>query len=85
MSAKYIVMDAGACMPAKCWGRYRRVGVVEVEPGAKPKMLSERAIGVVAVVQTWERLNHGTTDRCAYRVALAEAEALAAALNAGVS
>lgn len=78
---KYIVMDASACMPAGCWGRYRRVGVVEVEAGAELRMLSERSRGVVAVVQTWERLHHGTTDRCAYRIALAEAEALADALN----
>ncbi len=82
---RYIVMDAAACMPANCWGRYRRVGVVEIEPGAEPRMLSERARGVISVVQTWERLNHGTTDRCAYRVALAEAEALARALNKGAS
>jgi len=84
---RFAVLDKSAHMPSSCWGRYRRVGVVEVDPSiipddVLPPMLSTRAKGVIRIVETWERLNHGKTERCAYRVALAEAEALAADLNA---
>jgi len=47
-------------------------------------MISTHARGVVDVVETWERLNVGKTDRCAYARALAEAEALAAKINDGL-
>ena len=81
-----IVMTAAAQMPNSCWGKYRRVAVVEVElvDGApvKPKMISARARGVVAVRATWEKLNVGHTARCAFQRAVAEAEELAAEINA---
>lgn len=78
----YIVMTAAAAMPATCWGKYRRVAVVEVEQGAAwPAMISERARGVVRIVATWERRNVGTTERCAYARALTEAQELADKLN----
>ncbi len=84
---RFIVMTAAACMPAKCWGTYRRVAVVELDSslpdGERPRMISARARGVARVVETWERRNVGTTDRCAYARALAEAEALAAELERG--
>jgi hypothetical protein len=78
---EYIVMTAAAKMPQSCWGVYRRVAVVEVEKGARPKMISERAIGVVRVSAIWERLNVGKTERCAYAQALKDAEQLCAKLN----
>ena len=78
----YIVASSSAKMPRKCWGQYRRVAVLEIEPGAKPAMISERAKGVRRVVETWERLSVGKTNRCAYRRALEEAKALADRLNA---
>jgi len=79
----YIVQDATAQMPSSCRGRYRRVAVLEVAEGVKSaSMISERAKDVVRVVKTWEKLNVGKTDRCAFRIALAEAEALAERLNA---
>lgn len=83
---KHIVKTATACMPNSCWGRYGKVAVLEVEVDsdgkpASPKMISDRARGVVKVVEVWDRLNMGTTARCAYRVALAEAEVMAAELN----
>lgn len=28
---EYVVMDRATKMPASCWGRYRRVAVVEVD------------------------------------------------------
>ena len=80
---KYIVISSSAKMPSSCRGRYRRVGVVELEPGVEgpPTMLSSRSRQVKPVVETWERLNVGTTERCAYQRALREADALAHQLN----
>jgi hypothetical protein len=46
-------------------------------------MISERAKGCHRIVETWESRNIGKTDRCAFRVALREAEELAARLNGG--
>lgn len=78
----FIVMTAAACMPATCKGTYRRVAVVQVfDPEVKPKMISERARNVRRIVKTWERLNVGRTDACAYRKALAEAQEMANNLN----
>lgn len=84
MITEYIVMSAAAKMPSTCWGTYRRVAVLEVDIGAKPKMISERARGVVRIVRTWEKLNGGTTERCAYEQALAAARELARELNTPV-
>jgi len=85
METAFIVATASAHMPNSCWGTYRRVAVLEIDPSATPaggpKMISERARGVVRIVETWEALNVGKTERCAYRVALAEAEAMAEHLN----
>lgn len=82
MKTVYIVKTAAACMPSSCWGTYRRVAVLECEAWqTAPSMISNRARGVVRVVQTWERLNVGLTDRCAYRQALIEAEHLCVQLN----
>ena len=79
----YIVKTSSDSIPSK-FGTYRRIAVLEVEPGktaADIAMISERARGVIAVTRTWERLNVGKTEHCAYRRALAEAEALAENLN----
>lgn len=83
---RFIVVERAARMPSSCWGRYVRIGVVEVEPGfeGEPKMLSDRARGVKRVVETWERLNVGKTERCAAARARREAEALADQLNSEV-
>jgi hypothetical protein len=79
----YIVQSAAACMPSSCRGTYRRVAVLEVEDDVeRAAMISPRARGVIRVVRTWERRNVGRTSRCAYAIALAEAEALAAELGA---
>lgn len=78
----YIVKTSRANMPSRCYGVYRRVAVLEVKRGVlEVSMISERARGVVRVVRTWEKRNVGRTEKCAYRRALAEAEALAAELN----
>ena len=73
--AYYKLMTAAAKMPQSCWGIYRRIAIVEVETeDTEPAMISERARGVVQIVATWEKLNVGKTDRCAYAKALKEAE-----------
>ena len=64
---KFVVKSSTARMPQSCWGTYRRVAVLEVAADApEPRMISERARGVVAVVRTWERRSVGSTVRCAY-------------------
>ena len=81
-STHFIVKHSAAKMPMSCWGRYRRVAVLEVEADYdEVPMISERAKGVVRIVATWEKLNDGTSERCAFRVALAEAEEMADELN----
>lgn len=79
----FIVKTASAKMPSSCKGNYRRVAVVELLPGANNvSMISDRAVGCARIVRTWERCNVGKTARSAFAVALAEANALCAQLNA---
>jgi hypothetical protein len=82
-TARFIVMTAATTPSASCWGTYRRIAVVELETGFEgaPKMISERAKGLKAIVSTWENCNVGKTAKCAYQVALTEAEEMAANLN----
>ena len=78
----YKLMTAAAQMPASCWGTYRRIAIVQIETAdTVPKMISERAIGVVEIVATWEKLHVGKTTRCAYAKALKEANAMLADLQ----
>jgi len=79
----YVTMSKSEKMPSSCWGKYRKVAVVEVEDGFKgePKMISERARGVKRVVKEWRRLNVGATNRSAAAKAMAEAMKLCDELN----
>lgn len=80
----FIVKTACAKMPGSCKGTYRRVAVIELMPGFTDcAMISERARGVVRIVELWDKVNVGTTHRCAYYRALAEANLLVINLNAG--
>lgn len=81
---KFIVMTAAAPMPSSCKGGYRRVAVVETDGENMPKQIHPNHKSVVRIVTTWEKLNVGTTDRCAYQRALAAANVLAQRLNAEV-
>jgi hypothetical protein len=83
-ATRFVVISSAAAMPNSCWGVYRRVGVLEVEADVDERRLSidARRRGVVRVHATWERRNVGTTARCAYQRALAEARELAASLTA---
>ena len=78
---RFIVMTAAACMPSSCWGRYGRVGIVELSSEKRPKMISERARGIARIVGTFERQNMGTTERCAFAQSVAAANEWAYQLN----
>jgi len=78
----FIVQTASAKCAAE-FGRYRRVAVLEVDADRQfVSMISTHARGCRRIVETWERQNCGTTERCAYRRACTEAHDLAARLNA---
>jgi len=79
----FIVMTASAKMPSSCKGRYGKVAVLEVEDGAIPKMISERARGVIRIVSMWDRRNMGG-PKSAFQLALAAATQEAKDLNAGL-
>jgi hypothetical protein len=84
MTTEYIVMSSSAHVSSarrRYGGQYRNVAVVEVESGARPAMISERAKGVVRIVKHWGGLSVGKTERSQYAVAFAEADALANKLN----
>jgi hypothetical protein len=80
---EFMVMTAAAQMPATCRGMYKRVAVLEVLKGSAPKRIDARDRAVIRIVKTWERLDVGRTERCAFNKAVAAARALAAALNKG--
>jgi hypothetical protein len=83
-ATRFVVVSSAAAMPQSCWGVYRRLGVLEVAADVDDSRLTidERRKGVVRIVSTWEKLNVGHTDRCAYARALVEANELVAELNA---
>jgi hypothetical protein len=81
MTTRYIVMRRAAKMPSSIKAPYARVGVVETDlQEGEPKMLSDRARGVVRIVRTWERL-HARGVNTALARAIKEANTLAAQLN----
>lgn len=80
----YIVMHRCAKMPSSVRSKYRRVAVVEISDDMtrEPAMISERAKGVIRIVQTWERLHAGTRGgNTAFDRALRDAEELARRLD----
>ena len=79
---EFIVMSSCAKMPTSCWGRYRNLAILEVVKGTFPKMISERARGVVDIRHYWGKLHDGKTNRSAFGRALEKAEKIAAELNA---
>jgi hypothetical protein len=84
MTTHYIVQTATAQMPSKVRAPYGRVAVLEVVDGVeRVSMISDRAKGVVRVVETWERQHAGggPGSNDAFRRALCEAMAKADMLN----
>jgi hypothetical protein len=80
MKTEFIVMTASAQMPASCKGRYGKVAVCEVAKGVWPKMISERARGMVRIVSLQQPLHMGG-ERSAFAIAKADAERLVKGLN----
>ena len=73
----YHVVSASASMPNKCWGIYKRVAVIEVDHHERPAgYVPERIADAygITVCETWERLNVGKTEDCAYARALVDAQ-----------
>ena len=80
--SRFVIKISSASMPSTCWGQYRHIGLLEMEDNAPPPaMISKRSRGCIRVVEEWRNLNVGKTARCAYRRALAEAEARKAELE----
>jgi hypothetical protein len=88
----WIVMTSSAKMPNSCWGQYRNVALVHINQeytaNAKmPKLISERARGVVCLSTMRSAVLHmghfhcGRTLRSAYHRALTEAQRRANVLN----
>jgi len=80
--SRYIVMTSSAKMPASVKSRYRNVAVVETDGEGTPLFIGERARHLVRIVHHYGPKSVGKTDRCAFQVALADAIATAAELNA---
>lgn len=81
-ATEFIVMTAAAHMPATARGRYGKVAVCEVEKGVRPKMISERAKGMVRIVSLQDKLHAGDGGaRTAFGKAKADADRLARGLN----
>jgi hypothetical protein len=82
----HIVMTSSAKMPNSVKAPYRNVAVVKLNQhytahGLRPKMISERAVGVLAVRHLGRFPANGKTLRSGYQVALARAEQIAFEAN----
>jgi hypothetical protein len=79
----YILMDRSAYMPSSCWGRYRRLAIVELTPDfvGEPKMISERARGVKRIVEERDKLHAGGGNRTAHAIAKRDMQAEVDRLN----
>lgn len=68
MASEYIIMVRRSRMPSSCFGgcSYYKIGLLEVVKGARPKMISKRAKGVVRVIRVWDRLFRGKTTNCVF-------------------
>jgi len=77
----WIAMSSSAKMPNSCRGTYRRVAVVQLSSwytahGLRPAMISERAKGVLRVLDLGKH-SVGLTDRCAFARTMKQAEEIA--------
>jgi hypothetical protein len=77
----YIVMSSASKMPNSCWGSYRHVAIVLTDGATRPAMISTRARGVRKIVHETAPQHVGSTDRCAYQIALAAAHRAVALRN----
>jgi uncharacterized protein with GYD domain len=78
----YVVKVSSCKMPTSIQGIYRRIAVMEVDDSVTmPAKIDIRSKGVVRIVETWERLHVGKTEKSAFHKALADATSLAEILN----
>lgn len=82
----FVVMSSCEQMPSSCWGEYRHIAVVQLtsHEHEAPAMISYRPKSVKAIPATWRKLSVGTTDRCAFQVALNAAKSTATRLALGL-
>lgn len=68
MSSEIVIVIEPACMPSSNkFGRYGKVGLVEVIPGSNPRTISNRASGVIKVLKVFDRLHVGKTNAGAFQ------------------
>jgi hypothetical protein len=80
----YHVVVSAAQMPNTCKGVYKRIAVLRVDRHERPVDWTPQTIRAcrgVEIVETWERLNVGLTERCAFKRALVEANELQGRLS----
>jgi hypothetical protein len=86
MSERFIVKTASAKMPSKCWGRYARVAVIELNEGyGSTPYIKEGIKQVKRIVELWDKCHVGKTDKGEFQKRLKEAHELCAQLNAAVN
>ena len=84
--AMHVVMTSCAKMPSSVKAAYINVAVVQLNQeytakNIRPKMISERACGVLRVIHLGHFPAAGKTEKSGYRQALRRAEELALQLN----
>ena len=73
----FIIKTASASMPSSCKGQYRRIAVIELNPGYTDcSAIDARHKSIKRIVMTWERCHVGKTERGCYQRCLVEAENL---------
>lgn len=81
--SKFILVEKSARRPSNAYGAYVRMAVLEIEEGfeGEPTMISERAKGVVRIVEEWGPCYVGLTERSQANRARAAANELLRRLN----
>ena len=81
-----IVVTRSAAMPASCWGRYRKVYVIDVDYWKawdtwEPPQVRQGAKHVIRILWDSGPQSVGSTKRCGFARAVARAEQLASEFN----
>jgi hypothetical protein len=77
----YIVMTSVAQSKGKFAHARRNIAIIKTDEETWPKMISERARGVVAITHYWKSLFVGTTNKSEYWNVLNMANDMCANLN----
>lgn len=73
MSLDFHIVESKAKMPSSCWGRYGRIGLLITKENYIPIRIDSRPKKVVGIIELWDKLHMGKTDKCAYSKARDEA------------